>query len=174
VKSEHATKPDITIPHLSRGAPADSEIWQWSRVASVIEVKANSWQDPFDMDVCKTTQESDETFAQLAKNGRNLLMGNFSCFSFVLGMYGRVARIYRFDRAGVIVSKAFDYVSRPQVLGEFFWRFFHPIGVVVWIPRLRDRQRMRSRSCWSIYVGYTLGFTLGPCYTRSIETHQTL
>jgi hypothetical protein len=53
-------------------------------------------------------------------------MGNLSCFSFVLGMYGHMARIYRFDRAGVIASKAFHYVSSPHILGEFFWRFVHP------------------------------------------------
>jgi hypothetical protein len=139
VNSDHSTKPDIAIPLPSRGAPADSEIWQWSRVASVIEVKANLSQDPFDKDACKTTQDSDETFAQLAKHGLNLLMGNFSCFCFVLGVYGHMARIYRFDHAGVIVSKAFDYVSHPHVLGEFFWRFFHPIdsiGVVALDPTI--------------------------------------
>jgi hypothetical protein len=53
-------------------------------------------------------------------------MGNASCFSFVIGVYGHMARIYQFDRAGVIVSKVFDYTSSYHILGEFLWRFVHP------------------------------------------------
>jgi hypothetical protein len=45
---------------------------------------------------------------------------------FVLGVYGHSARIYRFDRSGVIVSKAFSYTSSPHLLGEFLWRLVHP------------------------------------------------
>ena len=45
---------------------------------------------------------------------------------FLLGVYGRNARIYRFDRSGVIVSKAFNYISSPEFLGEFLWRLVHP------------------------------------------------
>ena len=45
---------------------------------------------------------------------------------FVLGVYGHDARIYRFDRSGVIVSKAFNYISSPEYLGEFLWRLVHP------------------------------------------------
>jgi hypothetical protein len=44
---------------------------------------------------------------------------------FVLGVYGHSARIYRFDRSGVIVSKAFSYTSSPHLLGEFLWRLIH-------------------------------------------------
>jgi len=66
------------------------------------------------------------TIVQLAKNGCNLLMGNMSCFVFVVGMYGDTARIYRFDRSGIIVLKAFNYTSSPHLLQDFFWRLFHP------------------------------------------------
>jgi hypothetical protein len=45
---------------------------------------------------------------------------------FVLGVYGHSARIYRFDRSGVIVSKAFSYATSPHLLGDFFWRLVHP------------------------------------------------
>jgi len=45
---------------------------------------------------------------------------------FVLGVYGHSARIYRFDRSGVIVSKSFSYATSPHLLGDFFWRLVHP------------------------------------------------
>jgi hypothetical protein len=99
---------------------------QWHLVAAVIEVKSHASQDPFDSDVCKVSLESSDTLKQLAKNGRNLLMGNASCFSFVIGVYGHMAQIYQFDCAGVIVSKVFDYTSSYHILGEFLWRFVHP------------------------------------------------
>ena len=84
-------------------------------------------RDPFDdAGECKIGDTHDETIVQLAKNGRNLLLGNSSCFVFVLGVYGHNARIYRFDRSGVIVSKAFSYTSSPHLLGDFLWRLVHP------------------------------------------------
>lgn len=45
---------------------------------------------------------------------------------FVLGVYGHTARIYRFDRSGIIVSKAFSFISSSHILGDFFWRLVHP------------------------------------------------
>jgi hypothetical protein len=90
-----------------------------------LKVKAN--QDPIDKDgECKIGDIHELTIVQLAKNGRNLLLGNSSCFVFVVGVYGHTARIYRFDRSGVIVSKAFDYTSSPNHLRDFFWRLVHP------------------------------------------------
>jgi hypothetical protein len=34
--------------------------------------------------------------------------------------------MYRFDRSGVIVSKAFSYSSSPHLLGDFLWQVVHP------------------------------------------------
>jgi hypothetical protein len=57
-------------------------------------------RDPFhDAGECKIGDTHDETIVQLAKNGRNLLLRNSSCFVFVLGVYAHNARIYRFDRS---------------------------------------------------------------------------
>ncbi|KAH9976034.1 hypothetical protein BJV77DRAFT_1074456 [Russula vinacea] len=36
------------------------------------------------------------------------------------------AQIYRFDCSGVIVSKAFNYISSPELLGDFLWQLVHP------------------------------------------------
>jgi hypothetical protein len=125
--SDHATKPDITITHPTVNTPTSPNEWKWRFVASTVEVKLKASRDPFDnAGECKIGDKHDETIVQLAKNGRNLLLGNSSCFVFVLGVYGHNARIYRFDRSGVIVSKAFSYTSSPHLLGDFFWRLVHP------------------------------------------------
>ena len=125
--SDHATKPDITITHPTVNISTCPSDWKWHFVACTIEVKVKADRDPFDdTGECKIGDTHDETIVQLAKNARNLLLGNSSCFVFVLGVYGHNARIYRFDRSGVIVSKAFSYTSSPHLLGDFLWRLVHP------------------------------------------------
>ncbi|KAL5522458.1 hypothetical protein ACEPAG_8474 [Sanghuangporus baumii] len=44
-------------------------------------------------------------------------------FYFSVLVIGTRARIFRWDRAGAIVTKAFDYRDHPELLCEFLWRF---------------------------------------------------
>ncbi|KAH9889369.1 hypothetical protein C8Q73DRAFT_793572 [Cubamyces lactineus] len=46
-------------------------------------------------------------------------------FVFSVFVSGNRARLIRWDRAGVIVTKAINFVDNPQLLCEFFWRFAH-------------------------------------------------
>ncbi|KAI0326080.1 hypothetical protein GY45DRAFT_1329415 [Cubamyces sp. BRFM 1775] len=46
-------------------------------------------------------------------------------FCFSVSVSGSSARLVRWDRCGAIVSEAFDYVAKPELLCEFFWRFAH-------------------------------------------------
>jgi hypothetical protein len=113
--------------HPKSNPPPSQGDWRWNLIASTIKVKVKGSRDPFDdAGECKIGDEHEETIVQLAKNGRNLLLGNSSCFVFVFGVYGHWARFYRFDCSGVIVSKAFNYAISLCLLGEFFWRFVHP------------------------------------------------
>ncbi|KAH9986257.1 hypothetical protein BJV77DRAFT_965291 [Russula vinacea] len=126
-KTDHATKPDITITHPNVNTPTASTDWKWHLAASIIEVKRKASSDPFNDDgKYKDNDTHDEIIVQISKYARNMLQGNSSCFVFLLGVYGHNARIYRFDRSGVIVSKAFNYISSPEFLGEFLWRLVHP------------------------------------------------
>jgi len=68
----------------------------------------------------KSGIEHNTTITQLSKNARNLLVANMACFVFVLGLYGKKARIYRCTRRAIIVSKAFNYITNPNILAEFF------------------------------------------------------
>ncbi|KZT63005.1 hypothetical protein DAEQUDRAFT_771068, partial [Daedalea quercina L-15889] len=68
------------------------------------------------------------TLVQLAKSARNLLVAQSRLFSFVVGIYGPKARIFRFDHAGAVCSQSFDYAEKNgAVLFEFMWRLVHPI-----------------------------------------------
>ncbi|OSC97325.1 hypothetical protein PYCCODRAFT_1481381 [Trametes coccinea BRFM310] len=44
-------------------------------------------------------------------------------FLFTISMAGSMARFYRWDRSGCIVSRSFDIRQHPDFLVEFLWRF---------------------------------------------------
>lgn len=44
---------------------------------------------------------------------------------FQLLVFGRYARFIRWDRGGALVSDLVDYMLKPEVLAEFFWRYNH-------------------------------------------------
>jgi hypothetical protein len=126
--SNHATKPDITVTHPTVNIPISTSDWKWHFIASTIKGKVKASQDPFDdAGECKIGDTHNGTIIQLAKNGHSLLLGHLICFVFVLGVYNHNARIYCFDRSGVIVSKAFRYTPSPHLLGYFLWRLVHPM-----------------------------------------------
>ncbi|KAI0663992.1 hypothetical protein C8Q70DRAFT_944258 [Cubamyces menziesii] len=45
------------------------------------------------------------------------------CFCISVSISGHTARLIRWDRSGAIVSTAFNYVTHPELLCEFYWRF---------------------------------------------------
>ncbi|KAL5480745.1 hypothetical protein ACEPAI_9685 [Sanghuangporus weigelae] len=46
-------------------------------------------------------------------------------FYFSILVIGTRARFFRWDRAGGIVTRAFDYKDHPELLCKFLWRFHH-------------------------------------------------
>ncbi|KAI9064635.1 hypothetical protein FKP32DRAFT_571451 [Trametes sanguinea] len=44
-------------------------------------------------------------------------------FLFSISLHGSFARFFRWDRAGCLVSEAFDIRQHPHLLTDFFWRF---------------------------------------------------
>ncbi|KAL5523296.1 hypothetical protein ACEPAF_1563 [Sanghuangporus sanghuang] len=61
--------------------------------------------------------------------GQNVAYASENCarqhrmFSFSIMVIGTRARFFRWDRAGAIVTEAFDYKEYPELLCEFLWRF---------------------------------------------------
>lgn len=119
---EHRTKPDIvvTVPSL----PSLDPLLRWRNLALVFEVKGEECDDPMK----KYLDKHEETIIQLAKSARNLMLAQGRLFAFCVGIYGHTARIFRFDRAGGVCSPLFNYITDPQYLHGFLWRFVHPIN----------------------------------------------
>ncbi|KAI0292350.1 kinase-like domain-containing protein [Multifurca ochricompacta] len=47
----------------------------------------------------------------------------FRVFSFSIFLFGEKGRLLRWDRSGVIYTESFDWLTQPETLLEFIWRF---------------------------------------------------
>lgn len=107
----------VSLPGKMLKGPAE----RWQQLSMAIAVEGSACCDPFDQDdlLCHAVAHS-------AACARNLMLAHGLLVSFVLGVYGRTCRILRFDHTCGLVSEAFDYTRRPDLLRRFFWNFVHP------------------------------------------------
>ncbi|PCH38927.1 hypothetical protein WOLCODRAFT_158462 [Wolfiporia cocos MD-104 SS10] len=120
ISSMESTRPDLVA--LLPGAEARPGKLTWDQVALAVEVKSDLSSDP----ISKNSLKADQTRVQLAKNACKLLTAHGSLCSYTVGIYGRKARIFRFDHASAIASPLFDYVKCPHILLNFLHRLTHP------------------------------------------------
>ncbi|KAI0675544.1 hypothetical protein C8Q78DRAFT_1074557 [Trametes maxima] len=121
VKHHHYTRPDISF-----GFPGEKTFIRgsWQHVSMVVEAKGHEEDDPFPRKGLKNVR----TVEQLAKNARNLMLAHGLLCSFVVGIYGHIVRLVRFDHTCALVSKAFDLrrSGSAKILQRFLWHFVHP------------------------------------------------
>lgn len=67
-------------------------------------------------------KELDSTTGQIATYAMAILSRQHRTHCFSIGVFGSKARFYRWDRAGVVISSAFDYTKEP-LLSEFAKRY---------------------------------------------------
>ncbi|KAJ7089183.1 hypothetical protein B0H15DRAFT_907978 [Mycena belliarum] len=150
------TMPDITS---SRPGIAQAPVkWDWSQAGTIIELKYRTVQDVIDSDGrLKTSEESQNALVQLSKSARSLLKGSRSCVVYVVSVFAcRMARIFRFDRAGFKASTAFDWTKDTAVFPKFFWRLYNPSNPnatmcgaddTLSIPSEEEKNRMYDALC---------------------------
>ena len=122
---ETQLRPDVTI--YTEDTKSAVKKTDFSLVEMCIEVKRDARQDPFD----DTVNEPFEKIADYAKSIRGQITAyataqlgkQFRLFAFSVVIVGEMARIIRWDRAGAVVTEAFDYVQKPRLLADFFKRF---------------------------------------------------
>ncbi|EPS93014.1 hypothetical protein FOMPIDRAFT_1136967, partial [Fomitopsis schrenkii] len=102
--------------------PVIEYLLRWRHVALVFQLKPLDTDDPMIMD----TITHWKTLIELAQGARNIMLSQGRLYAFLVGIYGSVARIFRFDRAGAICSAPFKYKETPSILHQFLWRLFHP------------------------------------------------
>ncbi|KAH7881734.1 hypothetical protein F5I97DRAFT_1932577 [Phlebopus sp. FC_14] len=138
-----ALKPDVSI-YATDSRPAKVTP-DFSRMESWVEFKATASDDPFvdyDVDALPEGGETREDFlekfsfendtvmakqirGQLTAYGLAHLGSQFRNFAFSVLIMGTHARFMRWERAGVVVTRRFNYIENPGLLAGFFWRFSH-------------------------------------------------
>ncbi|EIW78334.1 hypothetical protein CONPUDRAFT_167363 [Coniophora puteana RWD-64-598 SS2] len=129
-------KPQVAMYDTSVPQDVDTDI---SRMEAWMEVTAHEEEDPFDDPPPQLTGEDlfahlrthpfeRETEQGMRTRGRTLahaiaqLGSQNRNFAFSTILFGRFARLVRWDRAGAAVSRRFDYTKTPELLAKFFWR----------------------------------------------------
>ncbi|KAI0663997.1 hypothetical protein C8Q70DRAFT_213515 [Cubamyces menziesii] len=147
VKPDIICYPDQYLPFVEV-TKSSARPWEatanMSFAATFIEVKRKRtddlYHDPSDHDpdkgeykfVLGSRSSLDTKYAKLKEYlGQNVayatecLSRQHRRFCYSVSVSGNRARLMRWDRAGVVVTEAIDFVDDPQLLCEFFWRFAH-------------------------------------------------
>ncbi|TBU42802.1 hypothetical protein BD309DRAFT_1081192 [Dichomitus squalens] len=121
--NHHKSYPDIAVSFPGQILDAETSHLDWPRFSMIVELKAEN-EDPF----CGKGLQYCKTLVQLAVNARNLLHAHSLLAAFVIGVYGDMVRIARFDHAGAIFSQSLSLrvVDDLRIIQRFFWNFAHP------------------------------------------------
>ncbi|PIL28128.1 hypothetical protein GSI_09779 [Ganoderma sinense ZZ0214-1] len=147
----HDVFADLVVSFPGRSIEANNARPKLSDIAMIMMMNSEHGYDPFKTDGLKHCK----TVVQLAAHARNLMHAHGLTCAFVLGIYGDVLRICRFDRSGAVVSQPINLkdVDELEIVQEFFWRFVHPtedVPFVGWDPTVRkltcaDREWLKAR-----------------------------
>ncbi|KAI0752274.1 hypothetical protein BC629DRAFT_1214987 [Irpex lacteus] len=115
----------------SEDATGDRKTFTWHQLALMIEFKCS--KSPFyslaDAKRARTIEKQDPesifTRLMLAMYAREAFIHHQRTHLFQLLIVGNQAHFIRWDRAGAIVSCAWDYIEDPQPLVQFLWRLNH-------------------------------------------------
>ncbi|KAI0692081.1 hypothetical protein C8T65DRAFT_745297 [Cerioporus squamosus] len=123
-RNHNVSYPDLAVTFPGVDEKSIPDKCDWSHFAMIMEAKATDKDDPFKKEGlghCKT-------LVQLAINARCLMHAHGLLAAFVLGIYGNVVRIARFDHTCAVVSRRFS-LKRPshlKTIQQFFWNFVNP------------------------------------------------
>lgn len=112
-------KPDVTF-YDAKGSLPEEPVTSFQQMELFVEFSRGSTPDPF-------KESFDTTYAsrgQMVLCSTRLQMYQFRTCIFSVGIFGDVARLFRWDRAGAIVSEPIMYSEKGnRELVEFFYRF---------------------------------------------------
>ncbi|KAG1753807.1 uncharacterized protein EDB91DRAFT_418361 [Suillus paluster] len=125
----HEFQPDIAL--YNRGSTRNG-VTDMSAMEAWITIKPSMQQDPFDDPIYDVLQgyhkfeRSGEDHiplrAQMVACADAFFATQFRRFGFSILVCGYLARFVRWDRAGAIVSRRFDYTDDSLPLAQFLWR----------------------------------------------------
>ncbi|KAI8970809.1 hypothetical protein BD414DRAFT_427293, partial [Trametes punicea] len=139
-------------------APEEGHHTDWASIEVFIECKADDVRgDPFD-DTMESGQPNAEdrrkVLGQIMSYAYTVFKRQHRTHHFTVIICGSSARISRWDHAGVVTTKKFNYKEEPEKLAEFFWRFArlspaqrgHDTSVVRVLEGTEDYKLMQQRA----------------------------
>ena len=120
-------KPDIIFYGANIGDIEDP-LASFQKMEMFVEFKRGNDSDPFhshdQLPFEKLFEDTCGTRGQVILYSTRLQTYQFRTWVFSVGIFGKVARLFRWDRAGAIVSEPIPYCERGnRDLTEFFYRF---------------------------------------------------
>ncbi|KAI0692471.1 hypothetical protein C8T65DRAFT_522545, partial [Cerioporus squamosus] len=123
VKPNSWTLPDVCVSFPGNPiSSGDMKTSPWQHIAMIIEAKPTREEDPYPRDGGLNAT----TAVQSARSARNLLLAHGFLSAFVIGIYGDIVRVIKYDHTSALVSPAFPIHEHPQYLQRFLWHFTHP------------------------------------------------
>ncbi|KAJ8462800.1 hypothetical protein ONZ51_g10666 [Trametes cubensis] len=117
-----------------------------------------------------------ENFGQQIVYATELCARQFRHFCFSVSIYGRKARIMRWDRAGLIVTRQFDLHDNPEILCEFVWRYAHMSeaqrGMDMSVAAASNDEEALFRAAVESHVALQLGLLGKPLQTAIYRHYQ--
>ena len=116
---------------INKELPREKEhVTSFQQMEPFVEFKRELTSDPF-IDTNESTERFQKLFdttcatrGQITLYSTRMQMYQFRTCVFSVGIFGKVARLFRWDRAGAIVSAPIDYSAfGNRELAEFFYRF---------------------------------------------------
>lgn len=138
-------KPDITVSFPGKTLADKIVCPNWDGFSMAIEAKATEAEDPFEGGDGITRADA---LVQLAINARSIMYAHGLLATFMIGIYGDVVRLARFDHACAVATRAFPLKTTEGLaaIQRFFWNFVHPwegafVGVDASMRRLTEEDQ---------------------------------
>ncbi|KAI0634552.1 hypothetical protein C8Q77DRAFT_764330 [Trametes polyzona] len=103
-------------------------VWAWAEF--FVEVKKDPKISPFSFDPADSaatpfsySEPHIESRGQLVEYAQQMTTRQHRLFMPMISIYRDLARFLRFDRAGAIISEPFNYLTKPDLLRTFVYRY---------------------------------------------------
>lgn len=121
MKEEESDADPRRLPYMARTA------WAW--ITLPVEVKVQKAGYDFNLNhpdaIRIRTKDADKARVQFAQYVAEIFLRQHRTHVFSLYIYRKYARIFRWDRSGILVTEPIDFVQNPRQLLNFVYRFAH-------------------------------------------------
>ncbi|OBZ73978.1 hypothetical protein A0H81_06530 [Grifola frondosa] len=115
-----------TYPNMKKTRGSFGRV-SWSTLSVPVEVMLDPYMAAFsyadDKEWLPDNENAQKARGQLAYYARQIQARQHRQFLFMIVIIKDHARLLRWDRVGAVISKPFNYIKFPEMLGGFVWRY---------------------------------------------------